>query len=167
MTTGVTVREATPDDAAHVQRVGYESWHAAYDDVLGEEIIDERLDGWYTIESITHDVEHHEGICYVAERDDEVVGFSITGPSPESEAAFHLYRIYVLPEHWNEGIGGRLLDRTIEDLLENDVERLELGVLAANDVGVSFYESQGFERIEESESDFAEGVREYTYAKDR
>ena len=72
----------------------------------------------------------------------------------------------MLPEYWNEGIGSRLLDRTTEDLVETGVERLRLGVLAANDVGVSFYESRGFERTEEGETDFADGVGEYTYAKE-
>jgi hypothetical protein len=31
----VTIREATHDDVAAIQRVAHESWHAAYDDILG------------------------------------------------------------------------------------------------------------------------------------
>ena len=57
-----------------------------------------------------------------------------------------------------------LLDR-VEGRLEEAYDRLYLAVLADNEVGVSFYESAGFERVGTQESDLKAGVEEYVYEK--
>lgn len=38
---GWTVRQATPDAAPIIHEIARESWHAAYDDFLGPETVDE------------------------------------------------------------------------------------------------------------------------------
>jgi len=85
------------------------------------------------------------------------------GTGHDGELA-HLYRIYVDPDYWVQGIGSSLLDRIEEILRERGFGRLQLSVLAENDVGISFYESCGFHRNGESENDQL-GVCEYQYLK--
>jgi len=60
-----------------------------------------------------------------------------------------LRAVYVEPSLWGEGVGTRLLERGT-DALADGREVLALEAFADNDVGRSFYESRGFERVGES-----------------
>ena len=164
----VTVREATPADAPAVQAVARESWHAAHDHVLGRDRVTETLEEWYGLadleETITESRERSDAVFFVAEESGEIVGFAQGGPHAEEPSTASLYRIYIHPDRWGEGIGTDLLE-ALEDVLAVEFDRLWLAVLAGNDVGVSFYESQGFERVGVQESDLEDGVEEYVYEK--
>lgn len=164
----VTVREATPDDAPAVQDVARESWHAAHDHVLGRDRVTETLEEWYGLEDLEETIEEsrdrRDAIFLVAEDGGEIVGFAQAGPHADEPAIGSLYRIYVHPDRWGAGIGTDLLE-AIEETLAAEFDRLWLAVLAENEVGVSFYESQGFERVGVQECDLEEGVEEYVYEK--
>lgn len=158
----VTLRRARPDDAEAIQRVGRASWHAAYDDILGPETVDERIDEWWDRDGL-RDSATDETVMLVADAGERLVG--VVHLAPDEEATWVLARLYVRPERWGAGIGTALLDRGVERL-PDDAERLRLVVLADNDVGVSFYESCGFEHVGERESTVDEGVAELEYALD-
>ncbi|WIV67825.1 GNAT family N-acetyltransferase [Natrialbaceae archaeon AArc-T1-2] len=162
-----TVRRAVPDDARAVREIATESWHAAYDDVLGTDTVVETIDRWYELadlEAAIVDARDIEGIVFlVAEDGNELVGFAQAGPHRDQPAVASLSRIYVRPDRWGEGIGTALLERLEDDLEAYD--RLCLAVLADNDVGVSFYESTGFERVGVQESNLEDGLEEYVYEK--
>ena len=58
---------AAVDDAAAIQAVARDSWHAAYDDVLGPERVDDTVSSWYDPERlVTDDVEQADRPFYVA-----------------------------------------------------------------------------------------------------
>ncbi|WP_254863937.1 GNAT family N-acetyltransferase [Halovivax gelatinilyticus] len=168
-----TVREANPEDAGAVRDVARESWHAAYDDLIGAESVDRTIDRWYAVDSLAESIagaaERDDATFLVSERTvstngDRVVGFANAGPHPELEATAKLSRIYARPSVWGEGVGRRLLDRLEADLTEH-FDRLWLEVVAGNEVGISFYESTGFDRIGEQESVLGDDVVEYLYEK--
>jgi len=75
-----------------------------------------------------------------------------------------LARLYVRPDDWNEGIGTALLERLEADF-STAVDRIRLAVLAANQVGISFYESRGFDRVATRSSDLAAGLEEHVYER--
>ena len=160
--TGVRIRAARPEDAAAIRAVARESWTDAYEGILDEETIDRKLDEWYDEEVIAESIDWHESAFLVAEAETSddgaasVVGFAQAGPSEEDETAYVLYRIYVRPDQWGEGIGTRLLDQAIGAIRTEGAETLRLAVLAENDVGVGFYEARGFERVREKTSDVGE-----------
>ncbi|WP_266075351.1 GNAT family N-acetyltransferase [Haladaptatus caseinilyticus] len=157
-----TIRTAEPTDSTAIQRVARESWHAVYDDIIGAGTVDETIDQWYDMEGLREDATRSEHEFYVSERDD-IVGFAHAGPG-DGDDIFQLIRLYVVPDAWGSGLGGRLLDRVEERLRARTVERVRLSVFADNDVGVGFYESRGFERVEEREATgFDAG--EYVYEK--
>ncbi|MDQ2050700.1 GNAT family N-acetyltransferase [Natronolimnohabitans sp. A-GB9] len=167
---GWTVRRATPDVAPAVRDVARESWHAAYDDVLGRRTVAATIERWYDVtklrDSIVEARNRNDAVFLVAadEDDGEIVGFAQAGPHREHSTVASLYRLYVHPDRWGEGIGTALLER-LEDDLSTEYDRLWLAVLADNDVGVSFYESTGFERVGTQESDLKAGLEEYVYEK--
>ena len=150
------IRDARPTDAAVIGAVARGSWHAAYDDLLGPETVNETVDEWYDTESLREGISeavNDSGRCFfVAEGDDGVVGFANAGSTRDRESdpagpdAF-FSRLYVAPERWGEGIGTRLSEAVARRLREQGHERVWLEVFAANERGRGFYESLGFERI--------------------
>ena len=157
------IRPATPADAEEVLSVARESWHAAYDDILGEDTVEAVLEDWYRLGDLRAAI--GDSTFVVADRDGTVVGFAHAGPNPDAiDGTYQLYRIYVRPDLWGRAIGGRLIDRVADAVRAAGGDRLRLGVLADNDVGVSFYESRGFDRVDTGTVELAgETVEEYTY----
>ena len=145
MTDSLTVREATADDVRAVQHVADAACHAVYDDILGPDVVDDIVANWYAPERlVADDVEPDERPFFVAAIAETVVGYVEGVPDDDEPDVAHLYRIYVHPDHWGEGVGRALLDRLEGAFRDRGSERLRVSVFAENDVGVRFYESVGF-----------------------
>jgi ribosomal protein S18 acetylase RimI-like enzyme len=149
------IRDAAPDDADAVAAVARESWHAAYDDLLGAETVDATVDEWYDADSLREEiraVNAADGACFLIADDGGVIGFANAGPArdwesdPDDPDAF-FSRLYVAPEHWGAGVGTELTARVARRLRKAGHERVWLEVFDGNDRGRGFYESLGFERI--------------------
>lgn len=165
MTPELSIRPASPADAASIQQIARKAWHAAYEGTIDSNQIDATVDSWYAPERLmADDIDQPDRPFFVATIDGEITGFVEAVPDDAEPDLAHLYRIYVAPEHWQEGIGRSLLERTVDVLRERDFDRLVLSVFADNDVGVAFYESMGFERIATTYSERF-GARQYQYEK--
>jgi ribosomal protein S18 acetylase RimI-like enzyme len=159
----VTIREAIHDDVAAIQRVARESWHAAYDDILGTGTVESVVEDWYETERLRESIARNGGLFLVAVTNEEIIGFAQTATSDDGPA--WLYRIYVRPDRWSEGVGSEMLDRIESWLRDTEADRLRLGVIADNEVGNAFYERRGYAVVEEREAElldatFEEYVRE-------
>ena len=165
MTAEPLYRPAHVADVAGIQRVARESWHAVYDDILGPDVVDEIVDEWYEDDAIKSGIDHDAQDFSVAVVDDGVVGYAHAGPHPPRRV-HQLYRLYVDPEHWRQGIARNLLAEIEQSLYDRDAGVYEAEVLAENDRAVAFYESTGFEQVEERETDH-KGVTatEYIFRK--
>ena len=168
-----TIRSAERTDVEAVQRVARAAWHAAYDDVLGPDRVDETVDSWYDPERLVEDdVADPARAFVVATVDDSIVGFAEAVPDAETstdeddpdEDLVHLYRLYVTPDHWGEGVGTALLEHVETVFADRGFTELTLTVMAANEVGVGFYESRGFERVDAFHDDQLD-IEEYEYRK--
>jgi ribosomal protein S18 acetylase RimI-like enzyme len=181
-----TVRPAETGDVADVRRIARESWHAAYDDIVGPDAVESVVSEWYDLNHLRRSVERDDGVFLVAETeadeetepdadeetgtdadgtDAEVVGFGQGVLGSEDDAA-ELPRIYVHPDYWREGAGSEILARIEELLAERGAERLRLIVLADNEVGNAFYESHGYRTVGSRESEF-EGERYTDYVREK
>ncbi|GAB7093160.1 GNAT family N-acetyltransferase [Halolamina litorea] len=150
------IRDAVPSDASTVAAVARESWHGAYDDLLGPETVARTVEEWYAPESIREEIGTAAAggsACFLVAVDDgEVVGFTNGGAArdwasdPDDPDAF-LSRLYVAPGRWGEGIGTRLTAHLARRLRAAGHERVWLEVFAANERARAFYTSLGFTRI--------------------
>lgn len=141
----VTVRYARPGDAPGIRRVARATWHAAYDDIVGEGTVEETVDAWYDLEDLRSAMRRQGVTHHVATDGETIVGFTGLRPTDRDDTA-ELFRLYVHPDRWGNGIGGELLEATIRSA-EGAVERVTVTVLAENEVDRSFYESSGFDRL--------------------
>ncbi|WP_049998137.1 GNAT family N-acetyltransferase [Halococcus sediminicola] len=159
-----TVREATDEDISGIQRVARRSWPETYGKFLTEAAIETILNDWYAADELDGQIATPENVYLVAETDD-IGGYASAAPTANEEA--QLYAIYVDPDHWDEGLGTALLDGVRDRLDDHGIRRLRVEVLAENSVGVSFYESRGFERTSEREREVgSQTLVEYVYYRD-
>ncbi|RKD98361.1 GNAT family N-acetyltransferase [Halopiger aswanensis] len=168
------VRRATTDDAWAIHETARASWHAAYDDILGPGTVDEVVDEWYALgdleSSITDVIGRDDAEFLVVEPDDsdggpeECRGFAHAVPWPEDDSVAYVARFYVRPDAWGEGVGTTLLER-LEALLADSFDRVRLAVLADNDIGISFAESSGYERVAVRETGLGDELEEFVYEK--
>jgi GNAT superfamily N-acetyltransferase len=137
------VRHAQPDDAYAVESIRVRGWQIAYRHVFPPERLDalpvdetrwrrrfvQPPPGWST---------------FVAEENDDVVGFASVGPSRDEEGVGELYAIYVDPDCWSGGTGRLLLARA-EEALASAYDEATLWVLTANPRARRFYERAGWQ----------------------
>lgn len=164
----MATREATADDVEQIQQVVKASWETDYPDILSRESIDAGIDDWYSRERLLDQLERRRTLLLVAEADGTGVDGTVVGfvHGLWEGAEGDVLRLYVHPDHRGEGVGGDLLERTLERLSARDVDRIEAMVLAANDPGNAFYRSFGFEQVDTGETTIGgESYRENTYER--
>lgn len=178
--TDVAVRAATPGEAETVRELARAAWHEVYDDIMGPDAVDERLDTWWRAEDLRDVITDPEHVFLVAVDTGAVAGGSTAGEGaaetgagaapvgvvhagPSPSGAYVVPRLYVHPERWGEGIGTELLEHVVARA-RGETDRLQVVLLAGNEVGIGFYRSRGFEPVSESGLVDA-GEREIVYER--
>lgn len=102
-------------------------------------------------ERVRGHVENPASFLTVAEVGGEVVGMAVgmqglseDGAGPPIEGLCHVGAVFVAPEHWGAGIGGRLVDRILEEALVRGYDRAQLWTHADNLRARHLYEHRGF-----------------------
>lgn len=151
-----TVRPATTDDIASIQRVARTTWHATYDEILGSESVDQQVDEWYDESFLQDAITDDDAVYLVATDDGTVVGYASGGPAAENDPdCASLHAIYVRPDNWNDGLGSRLFGTVTDWLRERGFERLRIQVLSENERARAFYEQQGYTTSDRQEVELA------------
>jgi len=161
----VTIRDAVPTDVEGITRVAEQGWTTAYNEVLDDATIEAALAEWYD-PSLTRERIADDDVTYlVAVQGDTVVGYA-SGAAVD-DAVVGLGSIYVLPDHWGEGIGTTLLSEFETRWATHGYNVIQLYALADNDIGQSFYRARGYEAVDTRETDlFGETVTDRQYRKE-
>lgn len=154
--TEVTIREAAPADAEAIATVHVASWREGYRGVVPDEYLDgldtaERADEWRTVVADLDRGQH----VWVAEDEEEVLGFAVLGPSRDEDAdrtTLEIYAIYLEPHAWGRGVARELMRTVLAHV--PDGSAVTLWALDANDRARHFYRRNGFvpdgvEKVEE------------------
>lgn len=141
------VRQATPADVGAIQRVAERSWTADYPEITSRESAVEGVHEWYSEQRLADEIDRSDAVVLVAEREGTVVGFAHAAWSGRQG---DVMRVYVDPDHRDQGVGSALLESTVATLFERDVEEVRAMVLADNEPGNEFYREHGFERLAET-----------------
>jgi len=144
MSSDLSVRSATPDDIAAIQRVARAAWQATYDDVFDDEQIAAMVAEGYDDDVLERMIELDDVGLFVATDGNEVVGYASCGVT--DPVGIGDLDIYVHPDYWGESVGERLLARGREHLDALGTSTIRDEVLVANDVGNAFYEKH-FEQV--------------------
>ncbi|MCB1231409.1 MAG: GNAT family N-acetyltransferase [Verrucomicrobiae bacterium] len=139
------IRRAKALDVPRIAEIHVASWQVAYRGLVTDAFLDsldlaKRERVWRDILTETSNP------VFVAESADSVVGFCNVAPCRDedlSEAA-EITAIYLDPDHWRRGIGGRLCSRAFEFAANQGFSVISLWVLMENERARRFYESLGF-----------------------
>jgi ribosomal protein S18 acetylase RimI-like enzyme len=139
------VRVATPADAEAIAGVHVAAWRAAYRGLMPDALVDgfsleERRRRWReNLAAAAPGVR-----TTVLARAGHVAGFASVGPSRDEPGGGEVWAVYVLPEAWRTGAGGRLLADGLADLARRGLAPVTLWVLEGNERAIRFYERAAF-----------------------
>jgi ribosomal protein S18 acetylase RimI-like enzyme len=137
------IRDATPDDAPAIARIGRDAFAATHRDLIPAELLDAVIEQTYSHDALAHCISScaaaPDAHFLVAESDGDVRGFlhfDCSGPRPE------LHRIYIARELTGRGLGAKLLHE-LDRRLDAGATYVLL-VIAGNDGALRFYVREGF-----------------------
>ncbi|AZE94519.1 Acetyltransferase, GNAT family [Pseudomonas orientalis] len=142
------IRRALPTDAKAVAQVHVSSWQDAYRDLMPATYLN-ALDATLAQREAhwSRSIASGESNTWVAELDQQVVGWISVGASRDDDAAGaytgEVMALYVLARYWQTGVGLALWRAGMQDLMEQGFERLTLWVLAGNERAIRFYRKAG------------------------
>jgi len=102
---------------------------------MGLNTLDDSCDG------IAKYLERNPTTCFVAEEEGEIVGVLLSGH--DGRRGF-IYHAAVAIEERRKGIGAALVDRAVEALRNEGINKVALVVIDGNTTGNEFWESEGF-----------------------
>lgn len=138
------VRKARREDAHAISAVHVKSWQEAYKGIINQNYLDQlkledRLPIWTTALETPKD----NSLIYVAENaEQEIIGFASFGieRTKKFNADCELYAIYLIEEYKRSGVGTKLLERGVMDLLQAGYKSMLVWVLSENP-SKEFYQS--------------------------
>lgn len=164
----IHIRPAVFADAGPIARVRVATWRSAYAGILPAAFLDDM-----SVDEVRHNwegilaAEGRQGYSYVADANPGgVCGFIIGGMARHFDPAYpaELYAIYLLPEFQRSGAGRRLVAELVARLLNDDMDAMQVWVLAENHPARRFYESLGGRPLYEKNLNLAGQVyREQAY----
>lgn len=125
----------------------------------------------FTYRWVTNYVENFIDFCFVAEDNNEIIGYIVSTPNTEKQEELYYNKsginiirtITVLenllgeyPAHLHinltsktrgKGVGTKLIESMENKLIESGIKGVHLGVMADNEIAVSFYKKNGFNVI--------------------
>jgi GNAT superfamily N-acetyltransferase len=154
---GLRLRPSVPEDAEAIADVQVRSAQAGFAHFRPPGALD-------TLDPALRVPLWRERLPLVAEAGEGIVGFAHIGLN-EVEPVGEIYRFFVAPERWGEGVGQTLMARVLEQLRETGFRQAVLWVHADNGRARRFYDAAGWrpDGAERDEEAFGEVVKELRY----
>lgn len=151
------VRSSVPEDAEAIAAVQVSSFRVGLADVHPAEVL-------ATLDPAARVPLWRERDAFVAEVEEGIAGVVEVGPSDE-ESVGEIYRLFVAPERWGEGVGQALMARALEQLRASDFPEALLWVHADNRRARRFYEAGGWrlDGAEKEQESFGRPVKLVLY----
>ncbi|WP_175725946.1 GNAT family N-acetyltransferase [Burkholderia ambifaria] len=142
----ITLRSATPHDAAHIARLHTLSWQNAYSHILpaaylSDEVPTEHATRWRRYFDRS---EAEWGLVLIAESDSAPIGFVSAERPVDPALGVLLDCLHVLPAYHGSGIGKRMIEVVRAWTRNIGVDKVHLLVLEGNVRAIGFYEHNGW-----------------------
>ncbi|TFD99804.1 GNAT family N-acetyltransferase [Jeotgalibacillus salarius] len=144
----MNIRKATIKDAAGIAKVQVDTWKTTYKGMVPDEYLDHM--SYSRREEMWEKIIGNGQVVYVAEDNDEIVGFANGGPERSNKySGFdgELFAIYILEAYQRQGLGKKLMAPLVEEMKTQGLKSMIVCVLEKNDSKL-FYEVLGAEKID-------------------
>lgn len=88
-------------------------------------------------------------------------GLSDDGAGPPVRGLCHVSMVFVAPDHWGRGVGGRLVDALLTEARSRGYDRAQLWTQADNARARRLYEGRGFRHSGRQKEEFGELIVHY------
>jgi ribosomal protein S18 acetylase RimI-like enzyme len=112
-----------------------------------------------------------EAVLFVADAAGKVIGMvlgeqalSDDGSGPPVEGLCHVSMVFVAPDRWGEGLGGRLVDALLEKVRKTGFRRAQLWTQTDNARARRLYEGHGFLPSGREKDELGERIMHYRRA---
>ncbi|OBF84386.1 acetyltransferase [Mycobacterium sp. 852002-51163_SCH5372311] len=142
------IRPAAPEDALAVARVHVRAWQVAYRGLIAQAYLDSLKPEVWAAKYAFHRTGPESPTTLVAVTGETVCGLAMFGPyrGVELPHSAELLAIYVDPDHWDTGVGRKLIVATREQLRRHGFTEAALWVLDGNARARRFYGRDGWSR---------------------
>jgi ribosomal protein S18 acetylase RimI-like enzyme len=145
---GIVIRSWQKSDLAAIRRITWQSWISTYSSFIPESDLRSYYDIHYTEESFLSMFNDPLTQGFVAEIDDQVVGY-VRIFFNRDENRLYVPSLYFLPDFQGQGMGRRLLEAAEEYATQKGIDRLWIGVMVENRQALVFYRKVGFQFVRE------------------
>jgi L-amino acid N-acyltransferase YncA len=128
----LTIRRATPEDAAKIAHIHIASWRTTYAGIVPDTYL-------AALNEVERETQWRQWLAsdtpiYISELDKQLVGFAAAGPIRESIETYdaELYAIYILQQAQGQGIGTALLKQLATSLRNQGFRSMAVWVLEQN-----------------------------------
>ena len=145
----VTIRNAVTNDAEAIVSLAIKTFRDTFDEMNTPENMMLYLNSTFTLKRIREEMKEPGAVFFVAEIDDEIVGYARVRESkqPESESLakpIELERLYVDKNLIGQRVGYMLMKSCLEYATDHQYETVWLGVWEHNHRAIDFYKKWGF-----------------------
>lgn len=145
----MTIRNAVTNDAEAIVSLAIKTFRDTFDEMNTPENMMLYLNSTFTLKRIREEMKEPGAVFFVAEIDDEIVGYARVRESkqPESESLakpIELERLYVDKNLIGQRVGYMLMKSCLEYATDHQYETVWLGVWEHNHRAIDFYKKWGF-----------------------
>ncbi len=145
----VTIRNAVINDAEAIVSLAIKTFRDTFDEMNTPENMMLYLNSTFTLKRIREEMKEPGAVFFVAEIDDEIVGYARVRESKQAESEslakpIELERLYVDKNLIGQRVGYMLMKTCLEYATDHQYETVWLGVWEHNLRAIDFYKKWGF-----------------------
>jgi diamine N-acetyltransferase len=145
----ITIHKITQGDIYQLQKIARQTFYETFSDVNTLENMNKYLEGKFSIEQLTSELNEQDSQFYSAELNDFFIGYlklntGLSQTELKDNRALEIERIYVLKEFYGRKVGQLLFNKAMEIAMLTGVEYVWLGVWEENRRAINFYKKNGF-----------------------
>jgi len=148
------IRPATDPDLPIIQQLAHEIWPRVYSSIISPEQMEYMLEAMYSIPSLQQQVANGNQFLLIEKTAERADGFAAYRPL--SAQQWKLEKLYVQVDQHRSGLGRKLLERVMKEIVQAGGTRLELQVNRQNPA-VGFYKRMGFDVVRDVDVEIGEG----------
>jgi ribosomal protein S18 acetylase RimI-like enzyme len=137
----ITIRRATPDNAAKISALLAGSWHRTYDDLMGIEQVNQMTALSHAPNKLADEINDPSIVTWIAIDGAGLVS-GVVKIEKRKSSELYLDRLHIDPSAFGTGLADQLFNAALKAAGPHDSISLE--VLEGNERAIAYYKKRGF-----------------------